>query len=133
MEAAIELVEPITSRSKLRSYKPIVPSTMSGSLVSRNRFDCTRDVEGLRCMRFIAKIRFTTPEIHSDRCCDGTCRTAGFRVRRRAGIEALLTGPGDEDRVSAADRMASLVACSFPRAELARGAYFELLSQVIPA
>ena len=40
-----------------------------------------------------------------------------------AGIEALLTGPGDEDRVSAADRMASLVACSFPRAELTALSY----------
>lgn len=35
-----------------------------------------------------------------------------------AAIEALLSGPGDRGRVSAGDRMASLVACSFPRAEL---------------
>ncbi|MBI3664670.1 MAG: hypothetical protein HY236_00335 [Acidobacteria bacterium] len=35
-----------------------------------------------------------------------------------AAIEALLSGPGDSERVSAGDRMASLVACSFPRAEL---------------
>jgi hypothetical protein len=34
-----------------------------------------------------------------------------------AGIEALLTGPGDKERVLAGDRMAALVACSFPRAE----------------
>jgi hypothetical protein len=34
-----------------------------------------------------------------------------------AAMEALLTGPGDDD-VIAADRMASLVACSFVRAEL---------------
>jgi hypothetical protein len=34
-----------------------------------------------------------------------------------AAIEALLTGPGDKERVSAGDRMAALVACSFPRAE----------------
>lgn len=36
-----------------------------------------------------------------------------------AAIEALLTGPGDRDqRILAGDRMAALVACSFPRAEL---------------
>jgi hypothetical protein len=36
-----------------------------------------------------------------------------------AAIEALLTGPGDRDqRMLAGDRMAALVACSFPRAEL---------------
>jgi len=34
-----------------------------------------------------------------------------------AAIEALLSGPGDQD-VIAADRMASLVACAFVRAEL---------------
>lgn len=34
-----------------------------------------------------------------------------------AAIEALLSGPGDQD-VAAADRMADLVACSFVRAEL---------------
>ena len=34
-----------------------------------------------------------------------------------AAIEALLTGPGDKERVLAGDRMAALVACSFPRAE----------------
>jgi hypothetical protein len=40
-----------------------------------------------------------------------------------AAIEALLAGPGDRDRVNAADRMASLVACSFPRAELTALSY----------
>jgi hypothetical protein len=40
-----------------------------------------------------------------------------------AAIEALLTGPGDTERVSAGDRMASLVACSFPRAELTALSY----------
>jgi hypothetical protein len=40
-----------------------------------------------------------------------------------AAIEALLTGPGDRDRVQAADRMASIVACSFARAELTSLSY----------
>ena len=40
-----------------------------------------------------------------------------------AAIEALLAGPGDRERVAAADRMASLVACSFPRAELTALSY----------
>lgn len=35
-----------------------------------------------------------------------------------AAIEALLVAPGDGQKVPAADRLASLVACSFPRAEL---------------
>ena len=36
-----------------------------------------------------------------------------------SAIESLLTGPGDEGKnVAAADRLAGLVACSFPRAEL---------------
>jgi hypothetical protein len=40
-----------------------------------------------------------------------------------AAIEALLTGPGDRERVHAADRMSSIVACSFPRAELTSLSY----------
>lgn len=41
-----------------------------------------------------------------------------------AAIEALLTGPGDRDqRMLAGDRMAALVACSFPRAELTTLSY----------
>src|SRR5207253_4317600 len=39
-----------------------------------------------------------------------------------AAIEALLSGPGDDD-VVAADRLASLVACSFARAELTALSY----------
>jgi hypothetical protein len=35
-----------------------------------------------------------------------------------AAVETLLTAPGDRGKVQAADRLASLVACSFPRAEL---------------
>lgn len=41
-----------------------------------------------------------------------------------AAVEALLLGPGDSgDRGIAGDRLASLVACSFPRAELTALAY----------
>jgi len=40
-----------------------------------------------------------------------------------AAVEALLTRPGDRDKVTCADRLALLVACSFPRAELTRLAY----------
>jgi hypothetical protein len=40
-----------------------------------------------------------------------------------AAIEALLSGPGDAERAMAGDRMASLVACSFPRAELTALSY----------
>jgi hypothetical protein len=36
-----------------------------------------------------------------------------------AALEALLIGPGDSERVVAADRLASIVACVVPRAELA--------------
>ena len=35
-----------------------------------------------------------------------------------AAVETLLTGPGDRGKVQAADRLASLIACSFARAEL---------------
>jgi hypothetical protein len=35
-----------------------------------------------------------------------------------SAIESLLTGPGDRGNVVAADRLAALVACSWPRAEL---------------
>lgn len=40
-----------------------------------------------------------------------------------AAIEALLSAPGDQERVTAGDRMAALVACSFPRAELTTLSY----------
>lgn len=40
-----------------------------------------------------------------------------------AAIESLLTGPGDKERVLAADRMASITASSFPRAELTALSY----------
>jgi len=35
-----------------------------------------------------------------------------------AAIESLLTGPGDKERILAAERMAAIAACSLPRAEL---------------
>ena len=37
-----------------------------------------------------------------------------------AAVETLLTAPGDRGKVQAADRLAALIACSFPRAELTR-------------
>jgi hypothetical protein len=40
-----------------------------------------------------------------------------------AAIETLLCGPGDRERVEAADRLATIVACSFPRAELTQLSY----------
>lgn len=40
-----------------------------------------------------------------------------------AAVETLLTAPGDRGKVQAADRLAALIACSFPRAELTRLAY----------
>jgi hypothetical protein len=40
-----------------------------------------------------------------------------------AAVETLLTGPGDRGKVQAADRLAALVACSFPRAELTQLAH----------
>jgi hypothetical protein len=40
-----------------------------------------------------------------------------------AAIETLLCGPGDEERVQAADRLAAIVACSFPRADLTQVSY----------
>jgi len=47
--------------------------------------------------------------------------TAPAPVAAAAGwsaVESLLSGPGDEDKVVTADRLANLVACSWPRAEL---------------
>jgi hypothetical protein len=49
-----------------------------------------------------------------------------------AAVEALLTAPGDEDRGTAGDRLASLVACSFPRAELTMLAYSQAGSSADP-
>ena len=40
-----------------------------------------------------------------------------------AAVESLLAGPGDRDRVSAADRIAAITACSLPRAELTALSY----------
>jgi hypothetical protein len=45
-----------------------------------------------------------------------------------AAVEALLTRPGDRDKVICADRLASLIASSFPRAELTRLAYVYMKS-----
>lgn len=47
--------------------------------------------------------------------------TAPDPVAAAAGwssVESLLSAPGDEDKVITADRLANLVACSWPRAEL---------------
>jgi hypothetical protein len=44
---------------------------------------------------------------------DAVAAAAGW-----SAIESLLSGPGDEDRVVTADRLANLVSCSWPRAEL---------------
>lgn len=45
-----------------------------------------------------------------------------------AAVETLLTAPGDRGKVQAADRLAALVACSFPRAELTELAHHYMLS-----
>ncbi len=44
---------------------------------------------------------------------DAVAAAAGW-----SAVESLLSAPGDEDKVVTADRLASLVACSWPRAEL---------------
>ncbi len=44
---------------------------------------------------------------------DAVAAAAGW-----AAVESLLAGPGDDDKVTTADRLADLVACSWPRAEL---------------
>lgn len=45
-----------------------------------------------------------------------------------AAVETLLTAPGDRGKVQAADRLAALVACSFPRAELTELAHHYIQS-----
>ncbi len=40
-----------------------------------------------------------------------------------AAVESLLVGPGDEKRAIAAERLADIVACAFPRAELTSLSY----------
>jgi len=63
-----------------------------------------------------------------DRGSPGTAVSGGW-----AAIEALLLGPGDGgDRGVAGDRLASLVACSFPRAELTTLAYAHQLAATDP-
>lgn len=49
-----------------------------------------------------------------------------------AAIEALLVAPGDGQKSPAGDRLASLVACSFPRAELALLASLQSRSSASP-
>jgi hypothetical protein len=49
-------------------------------------------------------------------CLDG--QTTAAIAGAWAAIESLLTGPGDRGSVAAADRLARIVACSFPRREL---------------
>lgn len=44
---------------------------------------------------------------------DAVAAAAGW-----SAVESLLSAPGDEDKVITADRLADLVACSWPRAEL---------------
>jgi hypothetical protein len=50
---------------------------------------------------------------HVNRSSDAVAAAAGW-----SAVESLLTGPGDTDKVVTADRLATLVACSWPRAEL---------------
>ncbi len=50
---------------------------------------------------------------HVNRSPDAVAAAAGW-----SAVESLLSGPGDVDKVVTADRLATLVACSWPRAEL---------------
>lgn len=50
---------------------------------------------------------------HLNTSSDAVAAAAGW-----SAVESLLSGPGDEDKVVTADRLANLVACSWPRAEL---------------
>lgn len=52
---------------------------------------------------------------------DAVAAAAGW-----SSVESLLSGPGDDDKVVTADRLANLVACSWPRAELTTIAWARL-------
>jgi hypothetical protein len=129
-EAAIELVERITSRSKLGSYKPIVPlnNVWVAGEPQPFRLHMRRrrvEVHALHRENQIYNTgKFTVVDAAMELVAPLDSESPSPAIAGAwAGIEALLTGPGDEDRVSAADRMASLVACSFPRAELTALSY----------
>jgi hypothetical protein len=129
-EAVAETVERIISRVKLGSYKTLVPIDkiwIAGQKqpiplrLRRRRVE----VHALhRENRLFTDSEFGIVDAAVELVAPLDSESPGAAVAGGwAAIEALLTGPGDRERVLAADRMASLVACSFPRAELTALSY----------
>ena len=125
VESAVEIVERIAARvsvGKNTLLKPVPWAWVDGQ---KQRFQLRRRRRGVEVRALYRENQLYSDQVTS--IVDGAVELVAPLVYGSpsaavaggwAAIESLLSSPGEGERVSAADRMACLVACSFPRAEL---------------
>jgi hypothetical protein len=129
-EKAAEIIDRFMTRVSLGTYRTIVP-------IKKVWFAGEKDPVPLRGARRRIEVHALSREkqiytnTHSGKIDAGMELAAPLNSELPsvavaggwAAIESLLTGPGDKERVFAADRMATITACSFSRAELTALSY----------
>jgi len=129
-ETAAEIVDGLTTRVSLGTYKSLEPISTVWIVGEKNPIP-------LRSARRRVEIHALSREnqiysnLHSAQIDAGIELAASLNTELTsaaiaggwAAIESLLTGPGDRERILAADRIAAITACSLPRAELTALSY----------
>ena len=130
-ESALEAIDRIGARIAVGTNRQLIPLPVAWIDGQRRPFPLQRYRRGVEVHALYREDQLYSEGITSnvDSAIEllGPLASSGSPAAAVAGgwaaIEALLTGPGDAERVSAGDRMASFVACSFPRAELTALSY----------
>lgn len=130
VEHAVEVVDRVSARVALTARKPLEVIEDAWVAGRKERFPLRRSPRGMEVpsLEKTARLYATTSESPVDSALEllepldkgppGPAVSGGW-----AAIESLLVGPGDRGKVVAGERLAALVACSYPRAELTTLAY----------
>jgi hypothetical protein len=130
VERAVEVVDRVSARVALTARKPLKEIENAWVEGRKESFPLRRFPRGMEVpsLETTARLYATTSESPVDSALEllepldkgppGPAVSGGW-----AAIESLLVGPGDRGKVVAGERLAALVACSYPRAELTTLAY----------
>jgi hypothetical protein len=130
VDSAVEIVERIAARVAIGKNTRLMPTPWAWVKGQKHPFPFRRRRRGVEVHALYRENQLYSDQVASN--VDGAIELVAPLVYGSpsaavaggwAAIEALLSSPGEGERVGAADRMASIVACSFPRAELTMLSY----------
>jgi hypothetical protein len=125
VESAVEIVDRIAARVAVGKNTRLMPAPWAWVDGQKRPFPLRRRRRGVEVHALYRENQLYSDQVTS--IVDGAIELVAPLVYGSpsaavaggwAAIEALLSSAGESERVGAADRMASLVACSCPRAEL---------------